>query len=393
MRIAFVADDLYPGYGGQASASEGHIEVLRSLGHDVWVLAGEEKQPTAPPEGVILTRLPVWRPGDKQSHYAFPSFLATSRLIRWADVVQINTPTPLGLMACWVAHLYGVPAVVGFHAQVESTALHFSRLRPLVSWGLTRWYRYVYRQADCLTAPTEFAARLARGFTPRPVHVVSNGIRLPPITERDRAAAQELRRALAADYLLAYVGRLSPEKRPQDLLGLLVRLPPSVTLAVAGTGPLLTTLQARSEALGLNGRVHFLGYVSEAQKHALLLAADAFVMPSPTELQSIATLEAMARGCAVVAADDDTSAVLGIVTEAGCGIGYNHRRLDEAARDVMALLGNRERLALLQRRAQQAARLHDVRRSGERLADLYAHLLRRQAEAVPQVRPMGRWLK
>ena len=46
LRVAVVADDLYPGFGGQAAATEGHIEALLALGHEVRVLAGAERKPT-----------------------------------------------------------------------------------------------------------------------------------------------------------------------------------------------------------------------------------------------------------------------------------------------------------------------------------------------------------
>ncbi|MBA3423863.1 MAG: glycosyltransferase, partial [Rubrobacter sp.] len=94
MRIAFVADDLYPGYGGQAISTEGHAGALLELGHEVRALAGAERSPTEPP-GVAVERLPVWRPPNKQIHYAFPARQKIRALVDWADVIHINTPTPL----------------------------------------------------------------------------------------------------------------------------------------------------------------------------------------------------------------------------------------------------------------------------------------------------------
>jgi len=53
----------------------------------------------------------------------------------------------------------------------------------------------------------------------------------------------------------------------------------------------------------LEGRVVFIGFVHPDDLPALYNSADIFVMPSPEELQSIATLEAMACGKPVLAAD------------------------------------------------------------------------------------------
>ena len=57
------------------------------------------------------------------------------------------------------------------------------------------------------------------------------------------------------------------------------------------------------QALGLEGRVKFIGFVQPEDLPILYNSADIFAMPSPEELQSIATLEAMACGKPILAAD------------------------------------------------------------------------------------------
>lgn len=380
MRVAVVADDLYPGYGGQAAATEGHVEALIGLGHEVRALAGADRSPTPPPSGVALERLRAWRPGRKQTQIAVPERKKIRRLLDWADVVQINTPTPLALMTLRLAAAGGVPTVMGFHTQEESAALHFGPLSPIAAAALRAWYGYVYRLPDCLVAPTGFAARLARCYTPRPVHVVSNGIRLPEKRPGvEQAASLRCRLLPGKRFLISYVGRLSHEKHPQDLLAVmpaLARRRRDTLLAVAGSGPLRASLERRASRLGLAGSIRFLGYVSEEEKDDLLRASDLFLMPSPTELQSIATLEAMARKCAIVAADFSTSAVGEVVRGAECGLLYDPHRPEEAARAIDGVLDRPEELRRLQENAERAAQAHDVRESGRRLEEIYRALIR-----------------
>ena len=380
MRIAVVADDLYPGFGGQAAATEGHIEALLSLGHEVRVLAGAEKEPAQPPPGAMVSRLPVWRPGEKQTHLALPRSGEIRALLRWAEVVQINTPTPLAWRTLKLARQANVPSVMGFHTQEESAALHFGPLRHPVAAVLRRLYTALYKKPDLLVAPTAFAAELAARYSPRPVRVVSNGIRLPHPDSTHEERAADLRESLLEDrrHLLVHVGRLTHEKRPRDLLSLtsaLARIRRDFRLVVAGTGPLRRSLESQAERLGLTDSVRFLGYVPEGGKENLLFAGDLFLMPSPTELQSIATLEAMARRCVVVAADVSTSAVPRMVRDADCGLTYGPHKPEEAARRLSELLDNPERLKRLQENAVAAAQAHDVHRSGEKLQAFYADLL------------------
>lgn len=378
MRVAVVADDLYPGYGGQAAATESHIEALLALGHEVRALAGRTSSPTQPPE-VTVRRLPVWRPGDRQTQLVLPRREEIQSLLDWADVVQANTPTPLALLTLWLAGREGVPSVLGFHTQEESMTLHLNRLRPLIQPVLRRWYKVLHRQPDCLTAPTAFAAGLARRYTSCPVHVVSNGVRLPERGAADGERAGSLRRRLLSErrFLIVYVGRLAPEKRPEGLLEVMAALTAlrwDVRLVVAGEGPRTGALEKEAARLGLSEDIHFLGYVSE-EKEDLLEAGDLFLMPSPTELQSIATLEAMAGGCAVAAARYPTSAVCEVVRESGCGLCYAPERAGEAAENISRLLDSPDELRRLQHNAREAAQRHDIHESGRRLEGIYHGLL------------------
>ncbi|HET7478351.1 MAG TPA: glycosyltransferase, partial [Rubrobacteraceae bacterium] len=195
-------------------------------------------------------------------------------------------------------------------------------------------------------------------------------------------------------FMISHVGRLTHEKRPQDLISFaenLAQRRQDWRLFIAGTGSLRRTLERQTVRLRLADRVKFLGYISEEEKEDLLMASDLFLMPSPTELQSIATLEAMARSCAVVAAGFETSAVGEMVREAGCGLCYRPERMDEAAEDTSRLLDEPDRLRVLQRNAEDAARRHDVHLSGKRLEEVYASLLRvRDGDPEPVAGPLER---
>ncbi len=377
MRIAFLADDLYPGYGGQARASEGHIEALSRLGHELRVLAGAELEPTEVPRGVEIERLPVWRLGSKQAHIALPGRDKLSALLDWAEIVQINTASPLTLVTAHFAAQRKIPLVIGFHAQEENTSLSLPYLRPVIDLFMSRFYRFVYKKATALTAPTPFAARLAKTYTDSPVHVVSNGIRLPQQSAETNEQARDLRHNMLRTedkFLLTYVGRLAHEKRPYDLLELFAELNnfrQDSVLAIAGSGPLKESLQTKARKLGIEQRVHFLGFVSEEAKQALLKATDLFLISSQAELQSIATLEAMAQACAVVAADFKSSAVVELIREAGAGFGYDPTDIKAAAILIDSLLADPKTLKQLQHQARDAAKQYDLMNVGKQLAELY----------------------
>ena len=381
MRVLFAADDLYPGFGGIAVSTQGHAAALRRRGHAVRALSGQDPHPVAPPEGIALERVPSLRLGSLQTQLALPWPPAMQRALRWAEVVHVNAPTPFGVALVAMALARGIPTVMGVHVQVETAAMQAPIGGAALGAALRAWYGAVFRLPDARVAPTPFAARMAAAWTGLPVHVISNG--LPPrVPGPDRA---EARRTLPSAWwsegdgpLLVYLGRLSPEKRPGDLLDLVRALPLRARLVLAGTGPLGPRLRRRIDAEGLADRVVLAGFVDGAVLPSLLAAADLLLMPSPAELQSIASLEAMAQGCPVAAADHASSAVPEWVDASGGGIVYPHDDPERAAAALAALLADAPRMGAARAAARRYAEGHHVDAAAAELEMLYLALARRE---------------
>jgi glycosyltransferase involved in cell wall biosynthesis len=103
--------------------------------------------------------------------------------------------------------------------------------------------------------------------------------------------------------VLLYVGGFDPTKNVPFLFEALARVgDPSVVLCVAGDpGGAGEELRAASSGEGLDGRVVWLGRLSEEALAAAYRAADLFVSSSIYEGFGLPALEAMACGCPVVA--------------------------------------------------------------------------------------------
>ena len=78
---------------------------------------------------------------------------------------------------------------------------------------------------------------------------------------------------------------------------------PETKLYLAGDGPLRGTLEKQVQALGLKGRVIFLGKLPNEQLPALLNKCEVFVLPSLYEGNPKALLEAMACGLPCLTSD------------------------------------------------------------------------------------------
>lgn len=116
-----------------------------------------------------------------------------------------------------------------------------------------------------------------------------------------------LRRSLAlgpTDPLILAVGNLYPVKGHAQLVAALAHLAPrhpAAHVVIAGRGELAEELRALARRLGLEGRVHLLGFRRDVP--ALLAAADVVVLPSLSEGLPLALLEAMFAGRPIVASD------------------------------------------------------------------------------------------
>lgn len=102
-----------------------------------------------------------------------------------------------------------------------------------------------------------------------------------------------------------FLGTIEPRKNVVRLIEAFVplaRLFPDVDLVVAGgKGWFFEPVFARAQALGLASRVHFPGYVPEAEKPLWYNAAEVFCYPSLYEGFGLPPLEAMACGVPVIA--------------------------------------------------------------------------------------------
>jgi glycosyltransferase involved in cell wall biosynthesis len=102
--------------------------------------------------------------------------------------------------------------------------------------------------------------------------------------------------------LIFSVGRLDPRKRVDVLLrafAQIAREKPGLRLVVGGTGPEAGNLQSLARELGIQDRVEFCGFISDADLPGHYLRAEVFAFPSWTT-SGITPYEALAFGCKVV---------------------------------------------------------------------------------------------
>ncbi len=324
-RIVIGADTFSPDVNGAARFTGRLVDGLAARGHEVHVVCPSTSRGDYTERRGLLTihrlhSLPVFLRPEFRFCPPWTARESCERLVEAVkpDVVHIQSQFVLGRYLLADAQRGGIPVIATNHVMPDNLVTQQYipvHLRPVLSWGLVRDLVRVYRRADIVTAPTSAAVQLLmEAGLGRPARAVSCGIDLGVFGRTGRPgtsagaggpAIPDASGTGRRPTTILFVGRLDEEKNVGDLIRAIAHLPPSsgVRARIVGDGPHHQRLVALAHDLGVVGRVDFSGFVSDEDLMDAYRTADIFCMPSTAELQSIATLEAMAGGLPVVAAD------------------------------------------------------------------------------------------
>lgn len=367
-RILIGCDTFAPDVNGAARFAERLAAGLVRRGHDVHVAAPSKKHrlmgasiETIEGERMVVHRLASWRwyPHDwlrfvlpwRARHYA-KQILDQVK----PDVIHIQSHLVIGRGLAREGAKRGIRIVATNHIMPENV-LDFTLLperakRLFVRWGW-RDADHVLRNAAAITTPTRRAADfLERNTYRRGVLPVSCGLRASDYTAVVGPREQNK---------LVFVGRVTLEKEIDVIIRALARLDPDLnaTFTIVGDGDQRKNLEKLVAELGLTDRVHFTGRVSDEELRRHLTEATVFAIASIAELQSIATMEAMASGLPIVAADAMALPHLvhhgenGYLFQAG-----NDRELSEALKKV--LTADPAEYERMQQASLTAVQSHDI---------------------------------
>ena len=223
----------------------------------------------------------------------------------------------------------------------------------------------VLRKVDFITTPTRRAADLlenAAGVTG--VLAISCGIEASKFANATPTSNKHPR--------ILFLGRLDYEKHIHNLLSAVAKLPANLNtqVEIVGDGGERAALEAQARELGIADQVKFLGHISEDELPKAYERATLFAMPSIAELQSIATMEAMASGRPVVAAD--AMALPHLVHDGDNGYLFEPNDVDMFAdRLLKVLTADKKELARLSENSLYLIQSHDIERTLNIFEGLY----------------------
>ncbi len=312
LKVVMACDTFAPDINGAARFAERLASGLVKHGHEVHIIAAStdsthgSRIETHDGSRMMVHRMRSHRvPQHKTLRWTQP--LGLSSEIRKIllkvkpDALHIQSHLLMGRFAIQAAKGSGLRMIATNHVMPENL-IKYSLLPKFTHKAAMRitWADAgrILRKMDALTTPTRRAAELlesAAGVTG--VLAISCGI------DASRFANDTPTNNKNPRFL--FLGRLDDEKRIHILLQAVAKLTehPNVIVELVGDGGERENLSRLATDLGIADQVIFTGHISDQDLPAAYERCTAFVMPSIAELQSIATMEAMASGRPVIAAD------------------------------------------------------------------------------------------
>lgn len=215
----------------------------------------------------------------------------------------------------------------------------------------------VLAKFDQVTTPTRRAAQLLENSTGiENVLAISCGIDATKFANATPTSNKPFR--------VLFLGRLDWEKHIHNILRAVAKLPPEIDfhVEIAGDGNQRKYLGELAQELKIAGRVTFSGHITEAELPIAYERATVFAMPSIAELQSIATMEAMASGRPIVAAN--AMALPHLVHDGDNGYLFEPDDVDDFSSALLKIAtANQKELDRLSENSLHLIQSHDIKRT------------------------------
>jgi glycosyltransferase involved in cell wall biosynthesis len=383
MKILIATDNYLPNINGAAVFAHRLALNLQKHGHEVLMIAPPEAYHSryetkqgVPMFGPRSYPLPV-----KPPFWHAQPFIRT--VVEHAvkkfnpDVMHLQSHFAICRASMRAAKKFNIPVLGTNHFMPENLTPHLHLPKPL-ELKLNRWaWDYLlttFRQLDLATAPSKAAVGLLRsiGYT-GPAEVASNGIDLGIFKPRSDVARIREHYGIPNKPILMFTGRLDGEKNIDVMIKALAQARKRVDVhgVIVGGGVLRPSLEQLASALGIMEHVTFTGFVPEEHLAEIFSVGDCFMMPGTAELQSIATMEAMASGQAVILAD---AVALPELLD-GNGFMFKPGDVQEAAGYIERIFGDPALLAQLKARSLETIKRHDIGQIIQLFESLYRRII------------------
>ncbi len=382
LNIAMVCDPIDYTAGSVVSTWR-FAERLSAKGHKVIFIGAKTPQASGDVNGIKTYRFrSVLVPKTEGKFYlALPTIEEAKKVLKkeHIDIVHIIIPFGANFSFVKAAKLLGIKVVMHSHTQAENVFLHVPKIlgRDELSALFTDYLAWMYKSADALVYPTEFAREKSPKMdASMKYEVITNGVDISFFKPENSESFFKKYNLSHKNKHILFVGRLHPEKSITTLIKAvpeILKKQPNAIVLIVGDGHQKEELQALVKKMRLQEKILFLGRIAGEDLVIAYNACDIFCLPSLAELEGMVVLEAMACGAPILIADAPNSASKFFVDKNG--LLFKPEDVHDCAQKAISLLADEKKLKALGQQSLKNSKNFDIDRSASRLEDLYYSVL------------------
>ena len=352
MKIVIGSESFIPNISGVSVHAELLAENLASSGHDVFVFAPSRSGKTyfeKSSKGYNILRLrSMPNPFRKGFRVAlFPKKAVFSEVLRIKpDIVHLQDPTSICTSLLKAARKNNIPIIITNHFSLEYIISYIRLLKPFhaqIRKILMMYLSNFYNKTNYVFCPTETIKKeLLSWGVKTPIEAISNGVDLERFFSYSSPSTIRLKYHLPINPIVLYVGRINVDKNIKVLINAMpeVLKETDAHFVLVGGGDDLPKMKRMAQKLGIMREVTFLGPIDYKSQDLpqIYQIASLFAISSPIETQSIVTLEAMASGLPIVAAN--AGALPELVKNNQNGYLFDPKSSEEMAKKMIKILKN-----------------------------------------------------
>lgn len=388
MKIAIVTNNYYPNVNGSSYFTQRLAIKLNERGHRILVIAPSlsKNDEYFYHQGIKIfgvRSFPVLVYPNFRKVFPFIDNSVKEIVENFRpDIIHLQDHFAISRAAFYAAKELGIP-IIGTNHFLPENLVHYLRLPSkmtlIIKKGFWNYFLSIYGKLDLVTTPTKSAADLIKkiGFC-KEIEVVSNGIDLKKFNPGNKGEYLFEKYSITRNKpILLFVGRLDKEKNIDTIIQALkiIANKTNVHLVITGIGAEQKKLMNLIKTLDLNSKVTFTGFVLDSDLPNLYAISACFVIPGEAELQSIATMEAMASGLPILAAN--TVALPELID--GNGYLFDPKNPDNLANLIEKIFKNDNLRRQMGQKSLEIIQKHDIEKVINKFEDIYRQIINQKS--------------
>ncbi len=381
MKILIPTDTYYPHVNGASYFAQRLAHYLQERGHTVAVIAPSESLHFTDKtvNGIRVFGVTSFSTfASVKFRFSGPFFIKKdiARVIAdfKPDIIHMQSHFSINRTVFKIAQARGIPLVATNHFMPDNLT-HYLPLPKSIIAKIDEWmwkdFAKVFNKVKYVTTPTEIAADLIRPRLSHPVTAISCGIDFTRFNPKNDGAYLRKRYNIPDKPVLLYVGRLDKEKKVDDVMRAVKEANKKIDfcLVLAGPGVETPRLKRLSKELETDHDVVFAGFIPDEDLANLYTIADCFIIAGIAELQSIVTMEAMASGLPVLAAN--AQALPELVKDGENGFLFEPGNISEMTEKMVTLFTDESLRKRFSEGSLKRIAVHDINAVISRFEQLY----------------------